>query len=716
MDPSSSTSTLLPQRRVLPSRSRRGGPGVGNCEADQMILDVNRRKPENEPLIPENTRFFLTTNAALAPPELDTIPQLFNSRANERYFDRPELLKACRQQQEIEVPEYENVTEKDTVGGRFRPRGSEDGIVDTSDAAYERRHKKYETFEKRVRLREKEKLRHEQYKLHERIEQLRAMEYSAFLSLPASAFSPAPGRIEGDDIEGPGISGLPGAHINGAAAMNEAERRRQEMLDAAQVIESRYKMLLPPDRVRKVNGSTSSTPILPASSPPPELSDIPIPTRAYAAKAYRREPTDEGESEIDEKDEVLESSPPPPEKPKQPRLLIKINRSAINTPTPPVSTTVSANTKVAKQHTKRVPKPQPQPELNGVFSADTPMSSPDIAVLETSAPSPPAKKRGKKRPRPDDAEDAPEPTSAPPVHRKKSKSQPVLDKEGTSFVPAHRALSQSKTIPQQNEFVAPPTPHSESGPSFNKETSVPPIAFLDESASAPVPRRRGTSSHPARIRSTSAAPRARPLPPPKTCILVVTAERHSIQRVSRKGRNTNAFGCKVPAEIDMELDYELPLWILQDDEFQKRYSKYPDAKDMFNPEMVLNPKFNHKRVFEEQLVDALNSEREREATEASMSDKDDTEEGDAEEEEEVEEEVGGEEEAKEKEEERGEEEGEEEGKEEGGEQEIKIEGEQAKEELEEGDEAIQEETTVRASERAPKRTADEDELMIDVEG
>jgi hypothetical protein len=32
------------QKRVLPSRSRRGGPGVGSCDADVHILDALRRR------------------------------------------------------------------------------------------------------------------------------------------------------------------------------------------------------------------------------------------------------------------------------------------------------------------------------------------------------------------------------------------------------------------------------------------------------------------------------------------------------------------------------------------------------------------------------------------------------------------------------------------------------------------------------------------------
>ena len=32
------------QKRILPSRLRRGGPGVGNCDADIMILETKRRQ------------------------------------------------------------------------------------------------------------------------------------------------------------------------------------------------------------------------------------------------------------------------------------------------------------------------------------------------------------------------------------------------------------------------------------------------------------------------------------------------------------------------------------------------------------------------------------------------------------------------------------------------------------------------------------------------
>lgn len=241
------------RKRVLPSRSRRGGPGVGGCDVDVMILETRKRRLENEPLIPPSTKFILTTNHALVPAEAadDDDPAL-NTQAYSRYFDRPDVQAACRAQELIQTPEFTQLSDDALVGGRFRPRNSDEELVDTSDAAYEKRHRKYETFEKRQRLREKEKLKHEQYKLKERIEQLRAMDTSAFLALPASSFSEPPGaphELEHDEVEpDPGMYDLPGVHVNGAAAYNEGERRRSEMLEIAEGLEDRYRVLLPPDR------------------------------------------------------------------------------------------------------------------------------------------------------------------------------------------------------------------------------------------------------------------------------------------------------------------------------------------------------------------------------------------------------------------------------------------------------------------------------------
>ncbi|KAJ7103220.1 hypothetical protein B0H15DRAFT_811479 [Mycena belliarum] len=270
----------LPTRpkRVLPSRSRRGGDGVGTHEIDVMILKNAQLYKTDDSLIPADTMFVLKTNDTLEQVAKEFAPasSSINFLAHEKYFERPDVLKAYREQTIIETPEYSNVADVPSAGGRLRVRPpTEDNHLD-ADAVYEKRHRKYETFEKRQRLREKEKLKHEQYKLKERIEQLRGMDNSAFLAAPASSFSPRPGvpEVVEDDLG-----------LNGNPAYLEGERRRKEMLMNAQSLEERYRVLLPPERQKKPAQSNAAFSIETES----ELS----------TKEYARFP-DDGESEVDE--------------------------------------------------------------------------------------------------------------------------------------------------------------------------------------------------------------------------------------------------------------------------------------------------------------------------------------------------------------------------------------------------------------------------------
>ncbi|KAI5997946.1 hypothetical protein EDD15DRAFT_2363786 [Pisolithus albus] len=219
-DAASNSTPNSRQKRVLPSRPRRGGPGIGSCDVDLMILDAQRRRFDNEPLIPADTPFLLTTDSTFLDSSGCSSTFQQSTVARQRYFDRPDVIKAYREQQTIQTPEFTLLSEDASVGGRFRPRSSVEQVsVDISDAAYEKRHRKYETFEKRQRLREKEKLKHEQYKLKERIEQLRAMDSSAFLALPASSFS-----------------------------IPHEKDHTADMLEAALMLEERYRTLLPSDK------------------------------------------------------------------------------------------------------------------------------------------------------------------------------------------------------------------------------------------------------------------------------------------------------------------------------------------------------------------------------------------------------------------------------------------------------------------------------------
>ena len=230
---------------------------------------------ENEPLIPADTPFLLTTNPKYAAEALAQDPESgiqINIVANDRYFDRPDVLKAFREQAVIQTPEYEAISESISgVGGRFRPRNQEEvrlsdcsipihlfclppqAIIETSDLAYEKRHKRFEKFEKRQRYREKEKLKHEHYKLKERIEQLRIMDPSTFMTLSASSFTHLPQDLAENLDETPNSPYIP---LNGGVHIMEGERRRNEMLDVAIKLEKRYAYLLPPRKVPDVSSST----------------------------------------------------------------------------------------------------------------------------------------------------------------------------------------------------------------------------------------------------------------------------------------------------------------------------------------------------------------------------------------------------------------------------------------------------------------------------
>jgi hypothetical protein len=49
-----------------------------------------------------------------------------NTCAYERYFDKPEVIRAYHEQQLIQTPEFTLLSEHEAVGGRFRPRSLDD--------------------------------------------------------------------------------------------------------------------------------------------------------------------------------------------------------------------------------------------------------------------------------------------------------------------------------------------------------------------------------------------------------------------------------------------------------------------------------------------------------------------------------------------------------------------------------------------------------------
>lgn len=65
-------------------------------------------------------------------------------------------------------------------------------VEDTSDAYYASLHRKFEVFERRQRIREKEKLQFERYKMRSRIDLLRGMSAPAWIAVVSTVLSRAP--------------------------------------------------------------------------------------------------------------------------------------------------------------------------------------------------------------------------------------------------------------------------------------------------------------------------------------------------------------------------------------------------------------------------------------------------------------------------------------------------------------------------------------------
>ncbi|KAF7968125.1 hypothetical protein HWV62_20116 [Athelia sp. TMB] len=499
-------SSSMRQKRVMPPRSRRGGPGIGSTETDMLILDTQRRKSEGEPLIPATTKFLLTTNSSYIPASSSSsTPFELNSHAYERYFDRPEVLASFKAQHTIETPEYKSLNDS-VVGGRFRPRLNNEGdIADTSDAAYEKRHRKYEMAEKRVRLREKEKLKHDQYKLKERIEQLRVMDGAAFLALPASQFSLVPANTSAESIAGasddPDADDIAASHPNGVAGYREGERRRTEMLEVAMELEERYRTLLPPDRRYLERMKTAA-----------ELADGVTPQDSEEL------PVEDGLHNLN----LDEVTPEPPIKPLKVKLKIPPQKSIA-----PAVTTSGVGRRKRRGSSLSAAKGSHRHSIEAhinSFPVDESQTNGTPAIPPTAL-----------------TEDA----SA--NGQKKPGKRPYKRRKGVVAEPAPEDVD-----------MAPPNDGADT-PSHDAEHA--PLHKTYESISAPVMAR-----HKSVIRAQSAAFSHRASPKPtnleKTSSTLRTAAmRLASAPMGRAARHITAFGIKTPDTLEDVREFDLPHWV-----------------------------------------------------------------------------------------------------------------------------------------------------------
>lgn len=405
-------------------------------------------------------------------------------------------------------------------------------IADTSDVVYEKRHRKYETFEKRQRLREKEKLKHEQYKLKERIEQLRAMDASAFLALPASDFSDPLNvsasitRRQGD-AEGGMKSEPQDAHIDASVVMpNEGERRRKEMLEVALALEERYRILLPTDRKWLDKRSTA-----------PESTGTPASVRRESLEPSEDEHEEQNVEALDElpgpvaptlHDADGESEVDPEERDRQRSKGLKLRIKF-----PPRTTFTGTSTTT------------PTPTPSGKQAAST-----STMRYKQKTLSPFMVKAASKA------------DSSPSLH---SKGRGIANVPGVVIRAADgKFLPKSKRYPTNaNVDIDSSDTHTLTPPSKRQRRYSTVSAGAEASISAPVTTTKSSHKHYTSTTSTSTS-KTHPERPPAPCMLVLAAERNALAPTARKTqRHVTAFGARVPQEIEEVRDFEIPEWVLE---------------------------------------------------------------------------------------------------------------------------------------------------------
>ncbi|KAJ7927143.1 hypothetical protein B0H13DRAFT_2653647 [Mycena leptocephala] len=259
-------SHLSPMARDSPSRRRHPTDALGSSEIDRMIFQIATQGP----VIPATTVFVFAANE-----------NVFNLNLD-KPFNLPSGLKAFRDQNLIETPQYEKLERPTTeivavqnshpADDRLGCRTTEGrrNLEADADAVYERRHRPLELKEKREGRQHRDQLKRLARQLRKRVEELENMPTSVFLKAPASWFSPAP------------VDQTAFAHGD------EGGRRKTEMLLNASVLKNNcLRYAIPIWQARCF--LSKAAPYLPSSpSASPEHCALPCAPEA-AGGSYKRE-------------------------------------------------------------------------------------------------------------------------------------------------------------------------------------------------------------------------------------------------------------------------------------------------------------------------------------------------------------------------------------------------------------------------------------------
>lgn len=334
------------------------------------------------------------------------------------------------------------------------------------------------------------------------------MDSNAFLTLPSSSFSPVPAGVDED---------LQGAQINGASPYNEGERRRKEMLDVAMGLEERYRVLLPPDRrylEREKKQNTGSEPDVEPVEEEDEMPELDLKLAIEESNKQSDKLSDKLKLKIKFPSREQSSIPAKPTYP----AIAKKKRATLS-PTATRTSTLSRMSPSATFPISVEPSSTPSP-----FYSSNPsflVSDTDDTIIHRKL-----------------SIQIAEPVSSPRPNKRRKGIHDAEDMDRA--VPSHEYSNGVAPIPTITTFTSISAPHARTKQVPRSPTS--------------------TKSGYAGLSSSRDAERP-------TCLLMVSALRTSSVPMARKTqRHITAFGVKVPEALEDIREFELPWWILPDEE------------------------------------------------------------------------------------------------------------------------------------------------------
>lgn len=221
------------ERRVMPSRLQRVSSLLAGSIIEEEIAGAAAKEEANSGLS-GNTIVILTTEEGV---QTDPLPNI-------HYGERTITLQ---DREVIETPDFRTRDETEVMGKTRSMRSEED----TSDAAFERRHRKADNAEKRLRRWEKENLRKDRQKIVDRIDRLKAADsriLAPILSAREDRQRLASGTNVTEKSNGDSVS------VNDTESseyQTKLEHLREELIEEHRVLLQRYDALLtvPTDEV-----------------------------------------------------------------------------------------------------------------------------------------------------------------------------------------------------------------------------------------------------------------------------------------------------------------------------------------------------------------------------------------------------------------------------------------------------------------------------------